>query len=63
MRGTCPPRGNEKNYLTGVFACRTPVRPNLIALSLCEILSITNEIITVDQIDTLDGSPIFDIKP
>ena len=57
------PRGNKKNPLTGVFACRAPVRPNLIALSHCKILSIQNEIITVDKIDAFDGSPILDIKP
>jgi tRNA-Thr(GGU) m(6)t(6)A37 methyltransferase TsaA len=57
------PRGNKKNPLTGVFACRAPVRPNLIALSLCKVLSIKNDIITVDKIDALDGSPILDIKP
>jgi tRNA-Thr(GGU) m(6)t(6)A37 methyltransferase TsaA len=57
------PRGNKQNPLTGVFACRAPVRPNLIAMSLCRILSVTNEIITVDQLDALDGSPILDIKP
>jgi tRNA-Thr(GGU) m(6)t(6)A37 methyltransferase TsaA len=57
------PRGNKKNPLTGVFACRAPVRPNLIALSRCKILSIKNEIIIVDKIDAFDGSPILDIKP
>lgn len=57
------PRGNRKNPLTGVFACRAPVRPNLIALSLCKVLSIQNGIITVDKIDAFDGSPILDIKP
>jgi len=57
------PRGNKKNPLTGVFACRAPVRPNLIALSLCKVLSIRNEIISVDKIDAFDGSPILDIKP
>ncbi len=57
------PRGNKKNPPTGVFACRAPVRPNLIALSLCKVLSIKNEIITVDKIDAFDGSPILDIKP
>jgi tRNA-Thr(GGU) m(6)t(6)A37 methyltransferase TsaA len=57
------PRGNKKNPLTGIFACRAPVRPNLIALSLCKILSIQNEIINIDKIDALDGSPILDIKP
>jgi len=57
------PRGNKKNPLTGVFACRAPVRPNLIALSLCKVLSVRNEIITIDRIDAFDGSPILDIKP
>jgi len=57
------PRGNKNNPLTGVFACRAPVRPNLIALSRCKVLSIRNKIVTVDKIDALDGSPILDIKP
>ena len=57
------PRGNKKNPLTGVFACRAPVRPNLIALSLCKILDIRGEVLSVDKIDALDGSPILDIKP
>jgi len=57
------PRGNKKNPLTGVFACRASARPNLIALSRCKVLSIRDEIVTVDKIDALDGSPILDIKP
>jgi len=57
------PRGNKKNPLTGVFACRSPVRPNLIALSLCRILSIKDEIIFIDKIDAFDNSPILDLKP
>jgi tRNA-Thr(GGU) m(6)t(6)A37 methyltransferase TsaA len=57
------PCGNRKNPLTGVFACCAPARPNLIALSLCKLLSIQNQIITVDKIDAFDGSPILDIKP
>ena len=57
------PRGNEKNPLTGVFACRSPVRPNLIALSLCRILSVKNNIVYIENIDALNNSPILDIKP
>lgn len=34
------PRGDGNNPLTGVFACRAPVRPNLIALSLCKLVSV-----------------------
>ena len=57
------PRGNKKNPLTGVFACRAPVRPNLIALSLCRILSVKNNMVYIENIDALNNSPILDIKP
>ncbi|MCP4610852.1 MAG: tRNA (N6-threonylcarbamoyladenosine(37)-N6)-methyltransferase TrmO [Planctomycetes bacterium] len=57
------PRGNKKNPLTGIFACRSPVRPNLIALSLCRILSVNNNIVYIENIDALNDSPILDIKP
>jgi len=57
------PRGNRNNPLTGVFACRAPVRPNLIALSLCKILSVKDAAVYIDKIDAFDGSPVLDIKP
>jgi tRNA-Thr(GGU) m(6)t(6)A37 methyltransferase TsaA len=57
------PRGDRDNPLTGVFACRSPVRPNLIALSVCRILSIENGLIELEDIDAFDGTPVLDIKP
>ena len=57
------PRGNMKNPLTGVFACRAPVRPNLIALSICKILSVEGAIVHIDKIDAFNESPVLDIKP
>ena len=57
------PRGNKKNPLTGVFACRAPVRPNLIALTVCKIVSVTGNVLTVDKIDAFDGTPVIDLKP
>jgi len=57
------PRGNRKNPLTGVFACRAPVRPNLIAVSLCKISSVKEHVVRIDKIDAFDGSPILDLKP
>lgn len=57
------PRGNRENPLTGVFACRAPVRPNLIALSLCKILAVEGTVVEVEQIDAFDGTPILDLKP
>ena len=53
---------NEDDFETGVFAMRSPHRPNPIALSLCEVKDISNNIITVRVIEALDGSPILDIK-
>jgi len=57
------PRGNRKNPLTGVFACRAPVRPNLIALSVCRVLAVEGSVVRVDGIDAFDGTPILDLKP
>jgi tRNA-Thr(GGU) m(6)t(6)A37 methyltransferase TsaA len=57
------PRGNKENPLTGVFATHSPFRPNLIGLSICKIKSIDGNVITVDDIDAFDGTPIIDIKP
>ena len=57
------PRGNRNNPLTGVFATRSPARPNLIALTLCEIRSVEGNIIRIDEIDAFDGTPVIDLKP
>ena len=57
------PRGNKKNPLTGVFACRAPVRPNLIGLSLCRVLSIQGNRVEIDEIDAFHNTPVLDLKP
>lgn len=57
------PRGNSKNPLTGVFACRSPVRPNLIALTVCKVLSVEGNVVKVDTIDAFDKTPVLDLKP
>jgi tRNA-Thr(GGU) m(6)t(6)A37 methyltransferase TsaA len=56
------PRKDPANPLTGVFATHSPVRPNLIALTLCRIESISGNIIQIQEIDAIDGSPVIDIK-
>ena len=56
------PRKNDQNPLTGVFATHSPVRPNLLAMSLCRVLSITSNRIRINEIDAHDGSPVIDIK-
>jgi len=56
------PRKDKRNPLTGVFATHSPMRPNLIALTLCKILEIDGTTIKIDDIDAIDGSPVIDIK-
>jgi len=57
------PMGDPENPLTGVFATRSPIRPNLIALSLCKIASVEGNVIEVEEIDAFAGTPVLDIKP
>ena len=56
------PRKDKRNPLTGVFATHSPMRPNLIALTLCKILTIEGTTLVIDEIDARDGSPVVDIK-
>jgi tRNA-Thr(GGU) m(6)t(6)A37 methyltransferase TsaA len=59
------PRKDPANPLTGVFGTRSPMRPNLVALSLCKIREIRPEegTIFVESLDAKPGSPLIDIKP
>jgi len=57
------PMRDSNKPLTGVFATRSPVRPNLIALYICKLRSVEKNIIQVDPIEAFDGSPVLDIKP
>jgi L-fuculose-phosphate aldolase len=56
------PRGDRSRGLHGVFATRSPVRPNPIALSELKVLAIEGNQIEVSGLDVLDGTPIIDIK-
>ena len=47
----------------GVFAMRTPVRPNPIAAAVVKIENIDNGRLSVKGLDCLDGTPLLDIKP
>ena len=57
------PMGDTTAPLRGVFATRSPVRPNLLGVTVCRILGIKNGTITVEAIDAFDGTPVLDIKP
>jgi tRNA-Thr(GGU) m(6)t(6)A37 methyltransferase TsaA len=56
-----PPRGPAKRR--GVFATRSPHRPNPLGLTSVSLLKVDGLVLTVGPLDLVDGSPIFDIKP
>ena len=55
-----PPRDSQKR---GVFATRSPSRPNPIGLSCLRLLSVQKRVLKVGDHDLLDGTPILDVKP
>ncbi|UCE28587.1 MAG: tRNA (N6-threonylcarbamoyladenosine(37)-N6)-methyltransferase TrmO [Candidatus Bathyarchaeota archaeon] len=57
------PRGRSDMPLLGVFATRTPHRPNPLGLTLVELLNVKGNKITVRGLDAFDGTPVLDVKP
>jgi tRNA-Thr(GGU) m(6)t(6)A37 methyltransferase TsaA len=47
----------------GVFATRTPSRPNPIGLSCVRLVAVEGPLLRVAELDVLDGTPLLDIKP
>ncbi|MHB8809431.1 MAG: tRNA (N6-threonylcarbamoyladenosine(37)-N6)-methyltransferase TrmO [Desulfobulbaceae bacterium] len=56
------PRGDRSRGLRGVFATRSPIRPNPIALSELKVRKVDNNFIEVTGVDVINGTPIVDIK-
>ncbi|HEU4803258.1 MAG TPA: tRNA (N6-threonylcarbamoyladenosine(37)-N6)-methyltransferase TrmO [Solirubrobacterales bacterium] len=57
------PRGDESRPETGVFATRSPDRPNPIGLHRVEVVSIDGATMTVRGLEAVDGTPVLDVKP
>ena len=57
------PRGDADNPLRGVFATRSPYRPNLIALTEVDIIAVRDNLIEIDGIDAFADTPVLDLKP
>ncbi len=47
----------------GVFASRSPTRPNKIGLTRAKLVRVRKNVVTVKGLDAFDGSPVFDLKP
>jgi len=57
------PRGRIDLSERGIFATRSPHRPNPIGLTLVKLLSRRGRTLTVRGLDAYDGTPVLDIKP
>jgi tRNA (adenine37-N6)-methyltransferase len=57
------PRRDPAIPLTGVFATRSPVRPNPIGVTTVKVIKREGNVITVKGLDAINGTPVLDIKP
>jgi len=57
------PRSDPRNPLTGVFATRSPDRPNPLGLHPVTVRAIDGNRLRIGPIEAIDGTPVVDIKP
>jgi tRNA-Thr(GGU) m(6)t(6)A37 methyltransferase TsaA len=57
------PMGRQELSEVGIFATRTPVRPNGIGVTTVRLLGREENLLTVEGLDAFDGTPVLDIKP
>jgi tRNA-Thr(GGU) m(6)t(6)A37 methyltransferase TsaA len=60
---TTKPRNDPNAATMGVFATRSPDRPNPIGIHLAEVLEINDGKLKISNLEVIDGTPIIDIKP
>jgi tRNA-Thr(GGU) m(6)t(6)A37 methyltransferase TsaA len=57
------PRGDRSRPQRGVFALRSPMRPNPIGASIVELVAIEGNVLRVRGLDAINGTPVLDLKP
>jgi tRNA-Thr(GGU) m(6)t(6)A37 methyltransferase TsaA len=57
------PKANHTLPLVGVFASRSPARPNPIGITTVKLLECRDNVLKVIGLDAVDGTPVLDIKP
>jgi tRNA-Thr(GGU) m(6)t(6)A37 methyltransferase TsaA len=57
------PRGDRTRPRRGVFALRSPRRPNPIGVTVVDLLSVEGNVLRVRGLDAIDGTPVLDLKP
>lgn len=57
------PRGDPANPLAGVFATRSPDRPNPLGLHHVTVREVSEARLRIGPIEAIDGTPVVDVKP
>ena len=57
------PMGKQELPLVGIFATRSPHRPNPVGKTTVRLLQCQGNILKVEGLDAIDGTPVIDIKP
>ena len=57
------PKPADASVRVGIFATRSPQRPNPIGICAVELLQVRGNVLRVRGLDALDGTPVLDIKP
>lgn len=57
------PRGDTGRPRQGVFSTRSPDRPNPIGLHLVTVVGMEDGVLTVRDLEAIDGTPVIDVKP
>jgi len=57
------PQGDRSRPKRGVFALRSPRRPNPIGVTVVDLLAVENNVLEVRGLDALNGTPVLDLKP
>jgi tRNA-Thr(GGU) m(6)t(6)A37 methyltransferase TsaA len=63
VAGARRPRGRADWPEVGIFAQRGRVRPNRLGVSVAEVVGVEGTVLTVRGLDSVDGTPVLDIKP
>lgn len=57
------PRGDRSRPQRGVFALRSPRRPNPIGVTIVDLVAIEGNVLRVQSLDAINGTPVLDLKP
>lgn len=63
VTGTRHPRNNAAWPRVGILAQRGKNRPNRLGSTICRVVGVSGRVLTVRELDAIDGTPVVDIKP